>query len=196
MLMQDGRPLAYHGQALKGKNLHLSTYEKELLALVVAVKKWRPYLLGKPLLIKTDQQALKILLDQKVGKLAQQKWIAELMGYMFQVEYKKWRDNKVADALSREEPPNQDTTTLFMLSFPHLTWLEELQQAYVTDPDLVKIIQGLQNRDPTYKAYAFNGNVLLYKDRVVLSPHSSLKSKVLLILKLMTKILLILVAYQ
>lgn len=89
MLMQDGRPLAYHGQALKGKNLHLSTYEKELLALVVAVKKWRPYLLGKPLLIKTDQQALKILLDQKVGKLAQQKWIAELMGYMFQVGYKK-----------------------------------------------------------------------------------------------------------
>ena len=105
VLMQEGRPIAYHSQALKGKNIHLSTYEKELLALVVAVKKWRPYLLGKPFLIKTDQQSLKFLLDQKVGTPAQQKWIAKLMGYIFQVEYKKGRDNKVADALSRKEDP-------------------------------------------------------------------------------------------
>ena len=36
-LMQNHRPIAFHSQALKGKNLALSTYEKELLALVVAV---------------------------------------------------------------------------------------------------------------------------------------------------------------
>lgn len=30
-------------QALKEKNMHLSTFEKELLALVLAVKSWRPY---------------------------------------------------------------------------------------------------------------------------------------------------------
>ena len=46
VLMQNQRPIAYHSQALKGKSLALSTYEKELIALVVAVKKWRPYLLG------------------------------------------------------------------------------------------------------------------------------------------------------
>ena len=39
VLMQGGRPLAYYSQALKGKNLFLSTYEKELLALVLSVKK-------------------------------------------------------------------------------------------------------------------------------------------------------------
>lgn len=42
VLMQEGRPLAYLSQALKGKNLFLSTYEKEFLALVLAVQKWRP----------------------------------------------------------------------------------------------------------------------------------------------------------
>ncbi|XP_041009433.1 uncharacterized protein K02A2.6-like [Juglans microcarpa x Juglans regia] len=46
VLMQDQRPLAFLSQALKGKNLALSTYEKEFLALVLAVKKWRSYLLG------------------------------------------------------------------------------------------------------------------------------------------------------
>ena len=46
VLMQQGKPIAYHNQALKGKNLALSTYEKELLALVIAVKRWRAYLVA------------------------------------------------------------------------------------------------------------------------------------------------------
>ena len=75
VLMQDHRPLAFHSQALKGKRLHLSTYEKEFLALVVAVKKWRPYLLGRPFIIKTNHHSLEYLLEQRVGTTAQQKWI-------------------------------------------------------------------------------------------------------------------------
>ena len=54
VLMQDGRPIAYHSQALKGKNLALSTYEKELLALVIAIKRWRAYLVARPFIVKTD----------------------------------------------------------------------------------------------------------------------------------------------
>ena len=49
VLMQNSRPIAFHSQALKGKALTLSTYEKELLALVKAVKKWRAYLVQKAL---------------------------------------------------------------------------------------------------------------------------------------------------
>ena len=55
VMMQENRPLAFHSEALKGRCLHLSTYEKELLALVRAVKTWRPYLVGRPFLIRTDQ---------------------------------------------------------------------------------------------------------------------------------------------
>ena len=39
VLMQANRPIFFHNQALKGKHLHLSTYETELLALATAVKK-------------------------------------------------------------------------------------------------------------------------------------------------------------
>lgn len=46
VLMQDGKPIAYFSQALQGRNLSLSTCEKEIMALVAAIKKWRPYLLG------------------------------------------------------------------------------------------------------------------------------------------------------
>ena len=67
VLMQGNRPLAYHSEVLKGRSLHLSTYEKEFLALVKAVRKWRPYLVGKPFIIKTDHQSLKYLLEQRIG---------------------------------------------------------------------------------------------------------------------------------
>lgn len=42
ILMQNQQAIAFLNQALKGKNMLFSTYEKELLALVVAIKKWRP----------------------------------------------------------------------------------------------------------------------------------------------------------
>ena len=60
VLMQE-RPIAFFSQALQGKNLLLSTYEKEILALVLAVQKWRPYLLGRQFIVKTDHQSLKYL---------------------------------------------------------------------------------------------------------------------------------------
>ena len=88
VLMQDHRPIAYHSQALRGNKVSLSTYEKEFLVLVVAVKKWRPYLLGRPFVIKTNHQSLKYLLKQRMGTPAQQKWITKLLGYAFIVEYK------------------------------------------------------------------------------------------------------------
>lgn len=67
VLMQGGKPLAYLSQALKGRTLDLSTYEKELLALVVSIKKWRPYLLGHRFIIQTDHYDLKFLLEQSIG---------------------------------------------------------------------------------------------------------------------------------
>jgi hypothetical protein len=89
VLMQSGQPLAYLSQGLKGKNLSLSTYEKELIALVMAIRKWRHYLLGQNFKVRTDQQALKYLLEQMIGTPAQQKWVSKLMGFDFTVEYKK-----------------------------------------------------------------------------------------------------------
>jgi hypothetical protein len=65
VLMQSNRPIAFLSKALKGKALHMSVYEKELFALVTAIQKWRPYLLGKPFVVRTDQQSLKFLLEQK-----------------------------------------------------------------------------------------------------------------------------------
>jgi len=55
VLMQSNRPIAFLSKALKGRALHLLTYEKEHFALVMAIQKWRPYLLGQTFVVKTDQ---------------------------------------------------------------------------------------------------------------------------------------------
>lgn len=80
VLMQDKRPIAYFSKALSGRNLNLSTYEKELLALVTAVGKWRHYLEGNHFIIKTDHQSFKFLLEQRITTPPQQKWLSKLLG--------------------------------------------------------------------------------------------------------------------
>jgi len=42
--MQKGQPIAYLSKALGDKHTRLSIYEKEFLALIMVVEKWRPYL--------------------------------------------------------------------------------------------------------------------------------------------------------
>ncbi|KAF8389590.1 hypothetical protein HHK36_024107 [Tetracentron sinense] len=139
VLMQLKQPTAYLSKALKGKALHMSTYDKELFALVTAIQKWRPYLLGQSFIVRTDQQSLKFMLEQKVGTPLQQKWITKLLGYDFTMEYKKGCENKVADALSRKENLSSEVT-LSLLSIPIASWVQDLKSQYLLDVDLKNLM--------------------------------------------------------
>lgn len=103
MLMQNKRPIAYLRKGISNRNLGLSIYEKELLALVTEVGKWRHYLEGHRFIIKTDRQSLKYLLEQMIATPLQQKWLSKLLDLSYEIHYKKGVDNNVADALSRRE---------------------------------------------------------------------------------------------
>ena len=63
VLMQDGRPIAYYSKALSGRALVHSTYEKELMAIVLSVHQWHNYLLGWRFRIRMDHKSLKYLLE-------------------------------------------------------------------------------------------------------------------------------------
>lgn len=102
VLTQEGHPLAYFSKALGIRGQAMYTYEKELMDVVTAVKKWAPYLMDKHFFIKTDHYALKFLTDQKVSNLLQQRWISKLLGYNYTIVYRKGSENTVADALSRK----------------------------------------------------------------------------------------------
>ena len=60
ILMQEAKLIAFISKAPSDKNLGLSTYEKELLAVVFAITKWRPYLMGQHFLVKSNYICLSI----------------------------------------------------------------------------------------------------------------------------------------
>lgn len=61
LFSQDQKPIAYLSKALGKRSLGLSVYEKELMALLMAISKWRHYLQLRPFVIKTDHQSLNYL---------------------------------------------------------------------------------------------------------------------------------------
>jgi hypothetical protein len=66
VLVQDGHPIAFFSKALGVRNQKLSTYEKEFLAVMMAVDRWRAYLQRGPFVIVTDHKSLCNLGDQKL----------------------------------------------------------------------------------------------------------------------------------
>ena len=79
--------------------------EKECLAIVLAVKAFATYLLGKPFLLQTDNRELTWLQSFKDKNTRLTRWSLALQPYTFRVQHRKGKDNANADTLSRL-PPN------------------------------------------------------------------------------------------
>jgi len=64
VLLQGGHPIAYFSEKLHGATLNYLTYDKELYALVRALKNWEHYLVSKEFVIHSDHESLKYLKGQ------------------------------------------------------------------------------------------------------------------------------------
>ena len=107
------------------------------MAIVFAVRKWRYYLLGRPFIIRTDQKALKFLLEQRVLDGNQQNWVTKLMGYTFQIQYKPRSMNSAADALSRKE----ETMALQAISVVGISDLSRFEEELHKDGHLMTVLK-------------------------------------------------------
>jgi hypothetical protein len=115
ILQQEGHPIAYFSRSLGPKNQGLSTYEKESLAILMAVDHWRTYLQPAEFIIQTDQKSLIHLDDQKLNSYWQQKALTKLLGLQYRICYKKGTTNKAVDALSRRVQDETSETLLYPL---------------------------------------------------------------------------------
>lgn len=104
---QGGHLVAHNSKTLAPRHQTLSTYEKELLAVIQALEKWKGHMLDKHFQIKSNHFSLKYLLELRISTPSQMKWLAKLMGFDYEILYKKRRENKVADALSRVDTSAQ-----------------------------------------------------------------------------------------
>lgn len=72
VLMQERHPIAVSSQTLFLKNFGMSTYKKELMAMVFVVRKWHSYLAWHHFKIRTNHLSLKYKLEQSISAYAQQ----------------------------------------------------------------------------------------------------------------------------
>jgi hypothetical protein len=105
VLMQKGHPLAFLSKALGPKSRGLSTYEKEYLAVILAVQQWRSYLQHHEFVILTDHKSLTQLNEQRLHTPWQHKVFTKLLGLQYWIQYPPGTENRVADALSRRMDP-------------------------------------------------------------------------------------------
>lgn len=142
------RTVAFSSRTLTAAERKYSTVEKEALACVWAVEKWRPYLWGRHFTLRTDHCALTTLLATKgIGRAGMRvaRWSARLLCYTYDVIYRPGRLNCAADCLSRLPlPTGNDSAAVepemvaFVTGLPTLS-VEDFMAASEACPELTQL---------------------------------------------------------
>ena len=166
--MQGGHPIAFESRKLLPHERLYSIYDKEMLAIMHALAKFRQYLVGNMFRVRTDHNSLGFFLEQKQLQERQQKWISKIQAYDFDIEYVRGKNNVVADALSRRP------ATLSLMSLD-TDWRARILVEYSKDRFACEVLDG-QVPDDRYRVV---NEIIYYRDRIFLTEGSQLKKKIL-----------------
>ncbi|XP_074350153.1 uncharacterized protein LOC141689695 [Apium graveolens] len=132
--------------------------------------------MGRKFMVRTDQQSLRFLFEQREIGLEYQRWVFKLMGFSFDIQYKPGAANKVADALSREYVNQTELTAL--ISSCGARWADfipHIQQ----DPFIKQLHEDINRGAPVPKGYVMDQGILRYKGRLVIPAKSKLVQQLL-----------------
>jgi hypothetical protein len=177
VLMQQGHPLAFLSKALGVKNQTLSIYDKECLAILIAIEKWKTYLQHRPFTIFTDQKSLIHLGSNKINTTVQRKAFFKLMGFQYKIMYKKGVTNRAADALSRRPMPCEN----FAMSTLQPNWLETIVDRYQTH-EKAKQLMELSVQGFNDSVFSLQDEVIRYKGRIWLGNNKEAHRAIMLAL--------------
>ena len=158
VLVQEGHPVAYLSKALGTRNQRRSIYEKEFLAVIMAIDRWRAYLQRAPFVIVTDHKSLCSLGEQQLD-----------------TELQRGVDNGAADALSRVG----HLLSLDAISVCQPQWLQEVANSYETDADAQDLLQRLAVFSPDEHGYELRQGVIRLQDRLWIGANTALQTKLI-----------------
>ena len=130
----------YASRTLDSTQANYTTTEKKFLAVVFAQEKFWSYIVGSPVTIFTDHEALKYMLSKQDTKPRLTRWILLCQEFNLTIKDKKGVENVVADHLSRLVPKSISHGLPIGDSFPdeqlfalvHCPWYEDIVNYLVT----------------------------------------------------------------
>jgi hypothetical protein len=152
-------------------------YEKEALAILEALKRWRHYFLGGKLIIRSNHQSLKFITDQRVSEGIQHKLMLKLLEHDYAVEYRKGSTNRAVDALSRQY------SSINTISVVQPKWLQEISESYVSDPVTAALVQQYTITPPEPASnHTFHQGILRYQGRIMIGSNKAIQDNIFLAL--------------
>eukprot|EP01116_Phalansterium_solitarium_P005967 TRINITY_DN1828_c0_g1_i11.p1 TRINITY_DN1828_c0_g1~~TRINITY_DN1828_c0_g1_i11.p1 ORF type:complete len:724 (+),score=101.60 TRINITY_DN1828_c0_g1_i11:2055-4226(+) len=141
--------IAYHSRRLLPAEQNYSAYDRELLAIVDALKAWRHYLGNRRFQLVTDHHTLRFLNTKATVNRREARWLEQLAEFDFEVIYKPGSTNQAADALSRR-PLDTGSTKVNTLSAtglqPTPTLVEQWVSGYRQDNEFAAVYKELEQR--------------------------------------------------
>jgi len=102
-LMQDGYPVAYASRALTPTETNYAQIEKELLAMVFGVERFKGYVYGRKTFIDTDHKPLESIMKKSLSSAPKrlQRMLLRLQKFDLEISYRNGTEMHLADQLSR-----------------------------------------------------------------------------------------------
>ena len=118
---------------------------KVLFAILHALKKWRPYIMGRHFKLKMDHDSLKYFLEQILSLEEQKKWVTNMLGYDFDIIYRRGKKIFVAYELPRKDEDVEALLCAFSIIQPD--WINEARDEWKNGEEVWALIQKLK-QDP------------------------------------------------
>ena len=193
------RPIAFASKKLNSAEVNYSQIDREALALVFGVTKFKYYLLGRKFELRTDHKPLiglfnnfKVMTNNANARIV--RWALVLSQFTYDIVYKAGKTNVVADMLSR-----LSIETDFVINTPkeYINLVSEIEYFDVTFQDISKLSNeeneikelknyikfGFPNNKNGNQYFNYKNDLSLYKDVVLF------KNRLLIPSKLREKIL-------
>jgi len=148
-MYETARLVTFDSRAFKGTELNYPVHEKELLAIVRALGKWRTELLGHQFQVHTNHRTLEHFHTQHDLSCYQARWMEFLAQFDFSIHYIPGEKNVAVHTLSRlPNPPLKTVAALFGRTHNHRiqsrfeledALLEQIKRGYADDPFTCKL---------------------------------------------------------
>jgi len=104
ILAQEGKPVAFLSKTFTDTEINWTIYEKELFAMIYALRKWECYLLSNiPFTLITDNRAVTFIQSQAKIAPKQMGWLTYMAQFQYKIIHKDGAENKVTDGITRKD---------------------------------------------------------------------------------------------